>query len=167
MNQHIDKLIQDYAVNENLNGPRFQKAFGLLVGNSRHSVVVETGSGISTIYLLKEMSPASSLISIDPNPWCKIPIKDPRWTHVEQKSQDCLPDVLDSRGPIDVFLHDSDHSMASMLWELETAYTYVRTGGIIACDDWSWDNHNAWATFRSKHGLTDIFLGSLVLAIKK
>jgi len=163
----ITQLIQEFAIKENLGGPRFQAEFARLVGSLKHDIVVETGNGISTIYLLKEMNSESKLFSVDPNPWTKIPIEDPRHTAIYKNSQDALDSIYTTTGLWDVFLHDSDHSKSCMSWELETAYRYVRPGGLIACDDWNWDNDDAWGKFASNHRLQEFSLGSLKLAYRR
>ena len=32
---------------------------------------------------------------------------------------------------IDIFLHDSEHSYQNMLWEFQTAWTYLKSGGLL------------------------------------
>ncbi|MFH1834223.1 MAG: class I SAM-dependent methyltransferase [bacterium] len=63
---------------------------------------------------------------------------------------------------VDIFIHDSDHSLDYMTWELETALPHVRSGGLIICDDWDWREHselhrhkdgNVVEKFTKKHGL--------------
>jgi len=46
-----------------------------------------------------------------------------------------LPALLQQLGRIDIFIHDSDHSYAHMLWEFRTAFPHVRPGGYIWSDD--------------------------------
>lgn len=36
---------------------------------------------------------------------------------------------------IDVFIHDSDHSYDVIAFEIETAYPYLRSGGVLVADD--------------------------------
>ena len=44
-------------------------------------------------------------------------------------------DIVDSLGPIDLFIHDSDHGYEWQKFELETAVRHMAVNGIIACDD--------------------------------
>ena len=56
-----------------------------------------------------------------------------------------LPGLLSDLGEIDMFIHDSDHSYEHMLFEFETAYPFVKSGGFIWSDDIS--GNSAWADF--------------------
>jgi predicted O-methyltransferase YrrM len=62
-----------------------------------------------------------------------------RWEFQEGRSQDLLPPLLDQLAPIDVFIHDSEHSYECMSFELAEARRAVRPGGMILCDDASWN----------------------------
>jgi predicted O-methyltransferase YrrM len=42
-------------------------------------------------------------------------------------------------GNIGVFIHDSLHTYEHMRWEFETAYPYLRTGGLLLSDDALWN----------------------------
>lgn len=46
-----------------------------------------------------------------------------------------LPQVFERRQPIDAFLHDSDHSYEHMMFEMSLAWTYLRPGGWLLCDN--------------------------------
>ncbi len=58
-----------------------------------------------------------------------------RWTLVLGSSRQQLPRVLRKWGPIDVFLHDSDHAYAAQLREYRTAWPHLRAGGVLISDD--------------------------------
>lgn len=58
-----------------------------------------------------------------------------RWTLHEGDARDLLPAVLDRVGPVDLFLHDSDHRREHMRFEFETAAAHLRTGGVLAGHD--------------------------------
>jgi len=46
-----------------------------------------------------------------------------------------LPQILNRYQPVDVFLHDSDHSYEHMMFEMAAAWPYLRTGGWLVCDN--------------------------------
>ena len=46
-----------------------------------------------------------------------------------------LPAVLRDHGPIDLFVHDADHSHTAQLEELRTVWPHLRKGGAILIDD--------------------------------
>lgn len=50
-------------------------------------------------------------------------------------AQILVPKVLAEQGPIDVFLHDSDHCYQHMMFELSLAWHYLRPGGWLVCDN--------------------------------
>jgi predicted O-methyltransferase YrrM len=117
------------------------------------SVVVETGlaSGVFTILILKALSLNRSgrLFSIDmPNldPLARLPegknvgwlVPDDlkgRWHLTLGLSKDKLKPLLQELGSIDLFLHDSEHSYENMMFELKTAYSFLRKQGILLADD--------------------------------
>jgi len=61
-------------------------------------------------------------------------LKD-RWEIILGKSQEVLPKLLENISPIDIFLHDSDHSYANMMFEFKLSYKYLRKGGLIFADN--------------------------------
>jgi predicted O-methyltransferase YrrM len=78
------------------------------------------------------------------------PGKDPGWTIPENvregwqlvlgRSQDELPPLLDRVGPIDFFMHDSEHSYECMSFEFEQAWGALGDGGVLVADDWNWNS---------------------------
>jgi len=120
-------------------------------------VMVETGvaSGSSTRYILTamKMNSRGMLYSIDlPNvdPGAVIPkgkqvgwlvpeeLKS-RWRLIFGQSQEKLPLLLESLKSIDAFLHDSEHSYQTMIFEYETAWHYLRDEGLLLSDDVHWN----------------------------
>jgi hypothetical protein len=51
------------------------------------------------------------------------------------RSSQVLPDLLAELGQIDVFLHDSEHTYETQKFEYETAWVYLREGGLLLSDD--------------------------------
>lgn len=59
-----------------------------------------------------------------------------RWTYHWGPARRLLPPLLGKVGKgMSLFVHDSDHSYANMVWELKTAWAALAPGGWIVCDD--------------------------------
>lgn len=58
-----------------------------------------------------------------------------RWTLHRGDAREVLPDLLESVGPVDLFLHDSDHRLPHMRFEYETALGHLGPGGVLASHD--------------------------------
>jgi hypothetical protein len=71
-----------------------------------------------------------------------------RWELHLGPSLEVLPRVLPDE--IDIFLHDSDHTVETMSGEFELAWPRLRAGGALVCDD-STDNA-AFADFCRRVG---------------
>jgi hypothetical protein len=67
--------------------------------------------------------------------WLIPPELKERWTLTLGRSQDVLPPLLDRLGPIDSFMHDSEHSFECMWFEFTTAWPALRPGGVLLSDD--------------------------------
>lgn len=116
-------------------------------------LVVETGvgAGVSSWTILKAMDENNKgkLISIDlPTPNTEllpqvgylVPSElRYRWDLRTGSSQRFLPLILEEMTEIDVFLHDSRHSYSNQLLEYQTAWPYIRSGGMLISDDVSND----------------------------
>lgn len=72
-----------------------------------------------------------------------------RWELTIGRSQDDLPALLHCLGSIDFFLHDSEHSHECMSFEYRAAWQHLRTGGVLASDDVSWNS--AFEDFSRQH----------------
>jgi len=46
-----------------------------------------------------------------------------------------LPDLLSQIESMDIFIHDSLHTEEHMMWEYETAWPYLKTGGLLLSHD--------------------------------
>ena len=127
------------------------------------NLVVETGVGeirMSSTYILTALydNNHGHLYSIDPDKFYSlygyhagsgIPENlRKRHTLVNDISQNSLEPLLKMNGQIDVFLHDGDHKFKTKMFEYETAYKYLRSGGVIMSDD-TWDS--AFDLFVSKY----------------
>lgn len=58
-----------------------------------------------------------------------------RWDLHLGRSASLLPPLLDELGPIDCFLHDSEHSFENQSFEFEAAARHLRPGGILVASD--------------------------------
>lgn len=59
----------------------------------------------------------------------------PRWDLRLGSSVDVLGGLTDADGGIDLFCHDSDHTYATMWWELTWAWDRLVPGGVLVCDN--------------------------------
>lgn len=58
-----------------------------------------------------------------------------RWTLHRGDVREMLPALLDRVGPVDLFLHDSDHRLPHMRFEFEAACPRLAPGGVLASHD--------------------------------
>ncbi len=117
-----------------------------LVWAHKPRLAVETGtaSGMAATALLSWLvtEPEGRLYSIDLDDnradayGALIPQSyQPHFTLVLQGETPVLPTLLDDLGAIDLFYHDSVHTLAHMRWEYELAWPYIRKGGCLASHD--------------------------------
>ena len=64
-------------------------------------------------------------------------------------NQAAVAAAIRSVGPIDIFLHDSDHRYGPQLSEYTTAWRALRPGGILMSDDIDWSY--AFIDFANDH----------------
>ena len=161
--------LSELLVKHKADGDRYAAPLGEFIKKQRPEIVVETGYGVSTLFILDALdaNKKGMLYSVDPKPWFADRIEHPRLELIEKKSFDALADLyLRIPEPLDLFLHDSNHDVECMTFELEFGFACLSPGGWIACDDYVWGGHNAWYKFLSKYMLADVKLGSLALAQK-
>lgn len=116
-------------------------------------VVVETGvaNGASSTFILwaMEANGVGALYSIDWSEsgelsfvpqgkeigWMVPDELRKRW-HLEiGRSEEKLDPLLKQIGTIDIFLHDSDHSYETMMYEYKAAWPYLARNGLLLSDD--------------------------------
>jgi hypothetical protein len=68
-----------------------------------------------------------------------------RWVCEQGSSRRLLPSLLDRLGEIDLFVHDSLHTRANMLFEMQAAWAHLRPGGLLLADDV--DHNTAFSEF--------------------
>lgn len=112
-------------------------------------VVVETGVayGVTSTCVLKalDVNDAGGLWSVDLPPLGRDaaahvgalvpPALRSRWSLNRGVSRRQLPRVLAEVGRVDIFIHDSLHTYANMLWEFETVWPLLAPGGMLISDD--------------------------------
>ena len=125
----------------------------------RPAVVVETGvaSGLSSECILNALNDNAHghLYSVDlPALGHRREVGDAvsaqlraRWTLVLGPAEFRLRTVLPEIAPVDIFLHDSDHSRLAQLAEYRLAWRYLRTGGLLISDD---VGNDAFVTFAAE-----------------
>ena len=58
-----------------------------------------------------------------------------RWELIIGDSRIFLPKLLAELGHVDIFLHDSLHTLEHVLFELKESYNYIPKGGFLIVDD--------------------------------
>jgi predicted O-methyltransferase YrrM len=125
-----------------------------LVRFLRPSTVLETGvaNGHSSFFILSALraNGHGMLHSIDRSPAVGSLLageERERWRlHLLQKGlKSSFMQIVDALQPIDLFLHDSDHSYYWQAFELQATLKRLAAGGVLACDDC--DGCNAFLDF--------------------
>jgi hypothetical protein len=116
-------------------------------------IVVETGvaNGVTSTFILSAMDANNEgkLYSIDwpgdkdvtfipkgkKTGWMVPDSLRTRWTLEIGRSEDKLVPILEGLREMDIFLHDSDHSYETMMYEYKTAWPYLATNGLLLSDD--------------------------------
>jgi predicted O-methyltransferase YrrM len=113
------------------------------------SFVLETGVayGVSSAFILRalEENGRGTLHSVDLPPLRReyerfwgIAVPDAlkgRWELHRGSSARVLPRLLEEKGMVDLFLHDSLHTGRNMRREFDTVWPQLRTGGALLADD--------------------------------
>jgi Methyltransferase domain len=87
------------------------------------------------------------------------------WNLTIGRSQDQLPLLLDRLGPLDLFVHDSEHSYECMSFEFRAAWPVLAEGGALVADDWNWNE--AFTEFARDAERTPITLGKKLALLLK
>lgn len=58
-----------------------------------------------------------------------------RWTLELGPSRSILPGLATRVAPVDIFLHDADHTYPSQITEYRTVWPHLRPGGVLLSDD--------------------------------
>ena len=124
---------------------RESEALYVFVRLVKPEIVVETGvgAGISSTYILKamELNRKGMLHSIDlPDEtglsgWAVPNDLRTRWRLYKGSSTYLLPALLRKTGPIDMFLHDSDHTYENMMFEFRSTWAKLKNNSIFLAHD--------------------------------
>lgn len=148
----------------------FQSLLGELVLKVRPKTYVETGfmTGESAKAVVEAMDKNGLGKAYSIEPHVNYSYSHPRLTVVKGFSFDVMPGLFMETGSWDIFLHDSNHDVGCMSFEIELAWRFVTPGGIVACDDYTWGTppHRAWDKFCIRHKSIPIQLGSVQYVVK-
>jgi predicted O-methyltransferase YrrM len=117
-------------------------ALYVIVKITKPKIVVETGVwwGFSTSFILKALDENGHghlySIDIEQKSGRAIPkYLKKRWTFICGSSRTHLQPLLEAVGPIDIFIHDSDHSYENMMYKFRTSWGHLRKGGLLIADN--------------------------------
>jgi hypothetical protein len=142
----------------------FCRAVWCSVVHGRPEVMIETGvaHGITSRVALEALgqNDLGHLWSIDlPFPFdhrlhgeTGIVVTDacrPRWSYIEGSSRQRLPPLVAQVRHVEVFIHDSLHTVENTVFEMEEAASAMSAGGIMLVDDI--DSNLGFATFAGRH----------------
>jgi predicted O-methyltransferase YrrM len=97
--------------------------------------------------------------------WLIPPELRERWTLILGRSQEALPPLLDRLGPIDSFMHDSEHSFDCMWFEFNAAWPHLRPGGLLVSDDVN--STEAFSRFAGQEGRVPVRLARGMALLQK
>lgn len=146
----------------NADGSRFQQKLADFIAENKPQVIVETGSGVSTVFVLHALDKAEidgKLYSIDPAMWYEHEISHPKFEQIKAKSEDALLDVFLKTGPWDIAISDGNHDIKAQTYEYELMFACLKPGGYLIADDTSWGDHGAWKRFLENHDLKEGMFG--------
>jgi predicted O-methyltransferase YrrM len=129
---------------------RFARLGYLLCRLISPSVVLETGVayGVSSVFILKalEVNGRGTLHSIDLPP---LRSEHERfWRLHRGSSARVLPRLLEEASTIDLFVHDSLHTLRNMRREFDTVWPHLRNGAVLMADDV--ERNSAFSELRRK-----------------
>lgn len=155
--EHDEPFVQRLKLQYGVMRP--ESSFGLELGRfkcwyavarlMRPAVVMETGvhDGLSSVLLLRALwrNGCGTLLSIDlPSTDLPVAASGPGWLVPEDlrsrwelylgDARKLLPALVHERGPIDVFIHDSDHARSHREFEYRTALANLTRPGLIPTD---------------------------------
>lgn len=143
-------------------GHRFQAQLGELVKQTGAKVIVETGTGVSSLFILKALDDANidgKLHSIDRAQWYPHKIEHPKFNPIIAKSVDSILPTYQNFGPFDIFTADGDHEILCQTYEYNIAWAFLKPGGYLISDDVNWNQNGAWEKFLKENNLKDSLLG--------
>jgi len=90
------------------------------------------------------------------------------WALVLGRSQDVLGPTLKAEGPVDIFIHDSEHSYENQSLEFAAGYEALRPGGVLVATDINWSSafDDFWARVTGKGARRAFVDPSCALVVK-
>jgi predicted O-methyltransferase YrrM len=166
--EHLERNLRSYSRGFYGIGPMLGVTVYNLCRKLKPTAVIETGvsGGVSSAYILCALddNKYGELYSID-LPWGEqsgwiIPdyLRN-RW-HLELgRSSEKLPPLCEKLGVIDIFLHDSEHSYQNMFFEYQTAWAYLKVGGLLLSHNVS--HNRAFSDFCQNAGVKGFLLDDM------
>jgi predicted O-methyltransferase YrrM len=153
------KEAEERATHPTASSTEAKKVLYVTVRALRPDVVVETGvfNGAASTFLLAalEQNGSGQLLSFDlPDARDALGVRlpqglEPGWlvpSHLRHRFELVLGDIRETLRPrlavcggVDVFLHDSLHTLPHMLFEYRAAWQYLKAGGVLISDDVAWN----------------------------
>jgi len=84
------------------------------------------------------------------------------WVLILGDSRVELPKLLESLGEIDVFLHDSLHTLEFMKFEYDMAWEHIRKGGLLLSHDIQWSGAFRLKSKDKEHYVLNYNIGGIV-----
>jgi len=145
----IEKLSEFHAFHGAMTSPLEGPIIYTMIRCFKPKIVVETGvaNGASSTFILSALEknnfgklysvdlPSKELLLKEEVGWLVPKSLRHRWELIIGNSRIILPKLLAELGHVDIFLHDSLHTLEHILFELKESYNYIPKGGFIIVDD--------------------------------
>lgn len=84
------------------------------------------------------------------------------------RTQDLLKPLLQELAPVDIFIHDSEHSYENQLFEFQHGFAALRAGGVLVATDITWSNafEDFWRQVRGSGARRAFLDPSCALVVK-
>lgn len=157
----------------------YHGALYAMIRLTKPNIIVETGvfegAGSCAILLALERNKKGRLYSID-LPSLPLPLNKTTGWQIPQylrknwdlrlgSSSDLLQGLLTEIEQTDIFLHDSEHSYENMRFEYETAWEYIREGGLLLSHDIT--RNSAFRSFAMLHNKKYFYMLHNLAGLKK
>lgn len=86
------------------------------------------------------------------------------WKLIMGNTYNELPELLKKIKEIDIFIHDSEHTYKTMLYEYKTSWPYLRDGGALVSDDVSYTK--AFNSFSKEKKVKKIIFKDIGILLK-
>ena len=145
----VDKLSETYVFHGAMLSPLEGPIIYTLIRCLKPRIVIETGvaNGASSTFILSALEknnfgklysidlPSKELLLKEEIGWLVPQSLRHRWELIVGNSRIVLPKLLPELGHVDIFLHDSLHTLEHILFELKESYNYMPKEGFLIIDD--------------------------------